>query len=202
MRNFLSFARTVILGGVLFLVPFVLLVVVLERAFVFAHRFLAPVAQHFPENPVLGVAGAAVAAALVLPVLCFGAGLVARTAGGQRFFLRIEESILSRVPGYTMYRGALDDLERNLKTLGSQSTRAVLVRIEDAWQIGFVSDELDSGELAVFVPGAPSPMSGSLFFLEPDRVRDSGLSVNEAMAMLRRIGVGSAQQMRGKAREA
>ena len=199
MRKFLAFARTVILGGVLFLVPFVLLVLVLERAVVFARKVLTPVAHYFPESPILGVAGATLASVLVLLVVCFGAGMVARTAGGQRFFTRIEETFLTRLPGYTMYRGALDDLERNLKTLGNPSTRAVFVRIEDAWQIGFVADTLDNGDLAVFVPGAPSPLSGSLFFLEPDRVRDSGLSVNEAMAMLRRIGVGSAQQLRAKA---
>lgn len=199
MRNFLAFARTVILGGVLFLVPFVLLVVVLERAFVFARKVLTPVVQHFPDQPVLGIAGATLGAALVLLVVCFGAGLVARTPAGQRFFTRIEDTFLTRLPGYTMYRSALDDLERNLKTLGNPATRAVFVRIEDAWQIGFVADTLDNGDLAVFVPGAPSPLSGSLFFLEPGRVRDSGLTVNEAMAMLRRIGVGAAQQLRGPA---
>ena len=39
---------------------------------------------------------------------------------------------------------------------------------------------------------------GSLYILTKDRVRDSGLTINDAMAVLRRIGVGSAERLSGK----
>jgi uncharacterized membrane protein len=127
------------------------------------------------------------------------AGIIARTAGAQRLVAWIETVILSRMPGYTMYRGMVGDMTQSMSSLERSSTaRAVLVQIEDAWQIGFVTDTLENGDLAVFVPGAPSPLSGSLFFMPSDRVRDSGMTVQDATAMLRRIGIGSGERLSGK----
>lgn len=199
MRGFLKFLKSTIVGGLLFLVPVVLLIVILEKAFLIARGLIKPVVAHIPDLPLLGVPGATIAAILSLILLAIFAGLIARTAGAQGFVGWIETVILSRMPGYTMYRSMVGDMTQGISTLESSSTtHAVLARIEDAWQIGFVTDTMDNGDLAVFVPGAPSPMSGSLYILPRDRVRDSGLTINDAMSVLRRIGVGSGERLSGK----
>src|SRR5687768_6293525 len=192
MRTLYAFVKTTVVGGLLFLVPFILLFVVVEKAFVIAHRVIAPVAHHFPAEPVAGVSVASLAALLLVLVASFGAGLAARTAAGRDIAAWIERTVLTRLPGYVLLKGMVDDLGQFDALHASVRTEAVFVRIEDAWQIGFLTDRLASGELAVFVPGAPSPMSGSLYFLTPDRVRPSGLTVHDATALLRRIGLESA----------
>ncbi|MEZ5462893.1 DUF502 domain-containing protein [Dokdonella sp.] len=196
MNGLLKFLRTTIIGGLLFLVPVVLLIVILEKGFVIARRLIKPVVTHLPDVPMFGVPGDTIVAILCLVVLSIIAGIIARTSGAQRLVGWIETVILSRMPGYTMYRGMVGDMTQGMSSLERSSTaHAVLVRIEDAWQIGFVTDTLKNGDLAVFVPGAPSPLSGSLFFMPKDRVRESGLTVQDATAMLRRIGIGSGERL-------
>lgn len=199
MRTLTQFVRTTVIGGLIFLVPLVLLIVIVEKALSIAKPLIAPVARYFPDTPVFGITVGTLITVVVLLLLCLIAGMVARTAIGMRLSAWTESVFLSRIPLYTLYRGLIDDLARSVESLeDKKSTRAVLAQFDDGWQIGFVVEELDSGNLAVFIPGAPSPLSGSLFFLPKDRVRDSGMSVTEAAQMLRRIGVGSAKQLRGR----
>ena len=40
----------------------------------------------------------------------------------------------------------------------------VFVPMEGGWQIGVQTEALNDGMVSIFVPGAPSPHSGSLFF--------------------------------------
>lgn len=197
MKTLLQFLKTTIIGGLLFLVPVVLLVLVIEKALAIAEKVITPAAQFFPNAPVYGVAVTTIAAVSMLLLLSFFAGLIARTAAGKRFVTWLEDVFLSKMPGYTVYRSMIGDMTKSIVSLENDSSaKAVLVRFDDGWQIGFQVDELDSGEIAVFIPGAPSPLSGSLYYMEKERIRDSGLSVIEAAAMLRRIGVGSSSQLR------
>ncbi len=194
MKGLLRFIKATVIGGVLFMVPIIILIMTLEKGMLIASKFVAPLAAHFPDKPLLGMTAATLAAALVLLILSFLAGLAAQTAIGQKFVVWLEKVFLSKLPGYVMFRGVVGDMSNGMDTLAGESkVRTVFVSIEDAWQIGFLMDTLASGELAVYVPGAPSPMSGSLYFMGPDRVRESSLTVFEAQAMLRRIGKGSSE---------
>lgn len=198
MRTLFSFAKTTVIGGLLFLVPFVLLFVVGEKAVAIAAHVLRPVAHHFPAEPIAGVTVATLAAIGLLVVVSFLAGLAARTQAGRDAAQWIERTVLARIPGYVMFKGMVGDMGQLAHLDAQVSTEAVFARIEDAWQIGFLMDTLPSGDVAVFIPGAPSPVSGSLYFLSPDRIRPSGLSVRDATALLRRIGVDSAALLSGK----
>lgn len=196
MRALLDFIKTTIVGGILFLVPVVLLIVLLEKAVAVAEQVVGPVAGHFPNAPVLGVAGVTLAAVLLLVVVSFIAGLAAKTHAGRRFVGWIEHVFLSKMPGYMLVRHTVDDLAQSVALLEREpKERSVLVRIDDTWQLGIVVDTFASGTLAVFVPGAPSPLSGSLVFVAPDLVRPSGLTVQEASGVLKRLGVGAAARL-------
>jgi uncharacterized membrane protein len=145
---------------------------------------------------VLGVASVTLIGALLLLVLSFCAGLIAKTRLGRGCVAWIEKVLLSKMPGYVLVRNMVGDLVSSLDSLGrEQQQRSVLVRFDDTWQLGIVVDQFASGLLSVFVPGAPSPLSGSLCFVEPDRVRPSGLSVHETTELLKRLGVGSAREL-------
>ncbi|MEC5386641.1 DUF502 domain-containing protein [Uliginosibacterium sp. H3] len=192
----MKFIKTTIIGGLLFLVPVVLLIVIFEKALNIAKHVVGPLVTHFPDKPVLGVAIATLIAAALLLVVSFIAGLIGQTKAGQDFVGWIEKVLLSKMPGYLVVRGIVSDMTHIDELQDNPNRKSVLVRIEDAWQIGVVVDELSTGELAVFVPGAPSPLSGSLYYLTPERVRPSGLTFGEATNILRRIGNGSAEHLK------
>jgi hypothetical protein len=75
--------------------------------------------------------------------------------------------------------------------------QVVLARIEDAWQIAFLVERLEGGHVAVFVPGAPNPLSGSVYFMTQDRIKAVDIPASGAMKCLRRVGAGSKALLRG-----
>ena len=66
-------------GGLLFLLPVALILIVLKHAMQLAGKIVRPIANYLPVEAVVGVRGETVLAALVLIMLSLVAGLVART---------------------------------------------------------------------------------------------------------------------------
>lgn len=184
MNRVPHFFRTTLVAGVLFLVPIVVLVVIIAKALEFAHRFSDPLAARFPvmagHTPLL-------LAALLLIIVCFLLGLLARLGPARMGVAWLESTFLSKLPGYAFLKGAGESV---LGQEGQTPYPVVLARIEDAWQFGFVIEELDGGHRAVFVPGAPNAMSGSVYFMGPDRVRATNVTVSAALKCLRLLGAG------------
>ena len=74
-----EFLKTTIIGGLMFLVPVILIVVILGHAMRLAAKIAVPIAEKFATTQVAGVAVVTIVAVLVLLILSFLAGLVART---------------------------------------------------------------------------------------------------------------------------
>ena len=90
------FLRITILGGILFLTPIVVLVFILDKAFDFARRALKPVTAIIPDRLVSGAPTEAILAIVLIALLCFLAGLFARTRPAQRIVSELESSVLSK----------------------------------------------------------------------------------------------------------
>jgi uncharacterized membrane protein len=75
--------------------------------------------------------------------------------------------------------------------------KPALVSIEDGWQIGYLLEKLENDWVAVFLPQAPTPMSGNIMYLPINRVRPLGIPMIQAMSIVKAIGVGSGAALRG-----
>jgi uncharacterized membrane protein len=180
--------RTTILGGILFLTPIVVLAIVLSKALDLARRGLKPLAAIVPAQLASRVAMETVVAVVCIVLLCFLAGLLARTRLAQGFVTKLESSVLSKVPAYEYLKQA----GASVMGLGEMAEHpVVLARLGGAWRIGLQTDVAEGGLVAVFVPNSPNPFSGSLFFLTPDQVRPAEQPLAAAVGCLRRCGVGS-----------
>ena len=73
----------------------------------------------------------------------------------------------------------------------------VLARFDDAWQIGLRIEELQNGLVAVYIPGAPNPLSGSVYFMTSDRVMPAGIPIASTLKCLKGLGGGSNALLRG-----
>jgi uncharacterized membrane protein len=188
MRAISHFLRTTILGGILFLTPIVVLVLILEKAFDLARRGLKPVATMIPARLAFGVTTEAVIAIVLIVLLCFLAGLLARTRLAQGFVTGLESSVLSKVPAYEYLKQA----GASVMGLGETAEHpVVLAHLGGAWRIGIQTDVAEGGLVAVFVPNSPNAFSGSVFFLPPDKVRPADQPLATVIGCLRRCGVGS-----------
>jgi uncharacterized membrane protein len=195
MNKLLDFFRTTIKGGIWFLFPFIILLIVIGKAHKIVEPMVAPLAQRIPVETFLGFGVVRLLTGLILVLVCFTAGLLSKTKPAQKFVFWLESHFLSKLPGYEF-----------LKTTGGQflhvdqggQQNVVLARIEDAWQIGYITEALDNGLFAVYIPGAPVPSSGSLYFMTEDRFVRLKLTIPQAQQCLRRLGHGSKTLLPGQ----
>jgi uncharacterized membrane protein len=100
MKTIAQFVRTTIVGGLLFLAPIVVLIVILAKAFEYAKKGLSAVLVYFPAAFELS-AGAATALSVVLVAfICLLAGLLARTVPAPHVVNALESSVLSKIAAY------------------------------------------------------------------------------------------------------
>jgi uncharacterized membrane protein len=190
MKGSFRFFKTTVLGGLLFLVPIIVLIVIIGKAFEIAKRFTTPIAQALPFNPAADIAIAAVLAVAVLVFVCFLAGLLAKNRIAKRSVDYFENNILSKFPPYIFIK----DMSQSMIGMEkAEGLKPVLVKFDDAWQIGFEVERMASGYVTVFIPGAPSPWSGDVFIFEESRIKPLDISFAEAMKSMRLIGRGTSE---------
>jgi uncharacterized membrane protein len=188
-----EFLKATIVGGIVFLVPLILLILVMRHAMAFAGKIAGPIAALVPEHKIAGVAAATIIAAVVLLLLCFLAGLFARTQTGRGLAQWLEDSLLGNLPQYRMVKTMAEGLAQ---IEDSQNLRPAMVSIEGGWQLGYLLEEVGPGWVAVFLPQAPTPMSGNVMYMPAGRVRALDMPIGEAMLLIKRLGVGSAHALR------
>ena len=193
-KRILELIKTTLVGGILFLVPLILLVILLRQLLQFTDKLLHPIAQLLPAKTIIGVAIPDLLAAVVLIVVAFLAGLLAKTRFGARLGANVEELILKRLPGFKLLKSMTQGITSS--TSGSEVTVA-LANIDETWQLSFVVERHPNGLLTVFVPSAPTPAAGSIFFLKETQVRHLDVSVSAAVKCIMQLGAGSGELLKG-----
>jgi len=195
VRIFSGFFKATIVGGLLFMVPLILMVVVLQKGLGLVRKIVVPLAKYFPERTFLGVGMTTILSIAVIVLLCFLFGLVARTAAGRKVRDWLEFTIMGKLPGYALVKGVIQGatgLENE------EDVTIALVRIEDAWQIGFVVEVHSDGHRTVYLPGVPNPASGSIFYITEDRIRPIDAKMGQMLTVIRHLGIGSKDLLKGK----
>lgn len=193
MKPFGQFCKATILGGVVFIAPLVILVTVLREAVRHASTALQPVAELVPQQRVAGVMWIDLAAVLAIVLLCFLTGLLIATRLGRAMSDQLERIVLRQVPGFmfvkTIVHGVAG-LDTNAKLASA------LIRFDDNWMLGFVIEQHADALVTVYVPSAPTPAVGSIYFMTPDRVVPLDMPVMPTVSCVMRLGVGSGELLR------
>jgi uncharacterized membrane protein len=190
------FIKATLVGGILFVVPFVVLAVLLREAVRLIADALHPVAKLFPTERVAGIVLVDLLALATIMALCFIAGMFVGTRPGRRVRDGLEELVLRHVPGFAFVRS----LTHGLAGLeGEPGLSAALARFADAWVLAVVVERHAGGLCTVFVPSAPTPAAGAIYFMTEDRIKPLDVPVLSAMACILRLGVGSRKLFEGTA---
>jgi uncharacterized membrane protein len=188
----LQFVKTTVIGGLVFLLPFAF--VFFAVSYVIGH--LLPLFHRIADQlhvPLLR--GATLVVVLVtsfMVLLCFVAGLIARSALGGRMRGWIETNLLGRVPVYRLVQSVGEELG------GQNATMQVALVWTDGWQLAFVVERHSDGYATVVVPDAPQATGGTILYLPENRVQPIGAKVVDVLKIQRRMGFGSAQLLTGK----
>ncbi len=190
MRPLVEFAKTTLIGGILIVLPVYVAVLLLAKAVSAILALLKPI---IPPSVAFG----GVFAILLLTIICFIIGLMVRTGPGLRLKNAFENTILSKLPGYTILRGLA---ARVAGTADEPTFAPALVEIEDALVPALIIEELDDGLYTVLVPSVPTPMAGALYILSSERVHPVDVSFTTALAVFSKWGTGAGEFVRAMQR--
>jgi uncharacterized membrane protein len=188
----LKLVKATFVGGVLFLLPLGIVVVIMGRLFVHArqsgqivHDALFPAS----ENVFLPL----LFAVLMLLLLALAAGAFVQTGMGRGLFRKLEATVLSRLPLYTVMSDLVTDMlggASHLAPTRDRELEVVRVTMDDHEVLGFLVDRGKAGKSVVYLPGAPSVLSGTVILVEDHRISTTGLQAAQVMAAMRRLGSG------------
>ncbi len=190
-----QFLKTTMIGGILFLVPFIILIAIIGKALSIMGKLAAPLAEKLPVDSVAGVAVIDFLAIIIMVLICFLAGLAARTARARRFVHSLESKVLSKIPAYEFLKSKVHAV---IQTDDAEGLKPVLARYDDAWQIGFEVERVEGGLVTVFLPGSPDPWSGSVCFMTADRVTPLDQNMQSAVIALKGLGKGLNVRLQGQ----
>lgn len=195
MKSIFKILKATFLGGILFLVPLVVLLVILEKGYGIIQKVTLPLVNHLPRVHVLGIALQELIGILIIILICFAAGLLARTANAKKLIQKLENGVLSFVPGYSFMK----NMNENIMGIESnQDLKVILVPTDAGWQFAFLIEQIDESTFTVFIPDAPNPWSGSVVFVDKKDIKNIEISQKEALACIRKLGYGSKELLKNK----
>jgi uncharacterized membrane protein len=184
VRHFRESLVQTLLTGILMLVPVYLVILLLLKAMKSLAGVARPLARLLPAS----IPAEPAVSLLVVLVLCFLVGLALRTPFGHATRIRIENSLLNKIPGYEVFRS----MTQQLAGVRQGSTwKPALAEIEEALVPAFIVEELDDGRFTVFVPSVPTPMAGTIYVLCAERVHPLNVPFTQAVKAVTNWGSGS-----------
>ena len=191
MKGFFQLIKTTIIGGLIFLVPIIIVVAILGKAFELMIKVAKPLSEWIPLDSIGGVALANILAVLAILLCCLIAGIIAKGDTAKHILKSVESKLLVAIPGYTFVKGVTDSLDSSEEA--AKAFVPVIAKFDDNAQIGFEIERAERGNVVVYLPGSPNPWSGSVVYLKEDRVERLDMNVPDVIKNIRHLGRGSAK---------
>ncbi|MBU0467932.1 MAG: DUF502 domain-containing protein [Candidatus Omnitrophica bacterium] len=196
MDRLKSFFITTLIGGIIAVLPTVLILAGFAWLFRFITNLIQPLTNLLLIKSDLREITADIVVIGIIVLACFIIGFLIRTRFGKFIFHGIESTILKSAPGYNLIK------ETILQILGRDKAPFAGVALaqvfcNDTLVTSFITDEHEDGSFTVFVPTGPNPTSGQIFHLNKKYVHKVDVSVEEAMRSIISCGAGSTALIKG-----
>lgn len=180
-----EFLKTAVFGGIVFLVPFVVILLIIAKAFEFMKIFATPFVDLIPFNSAGGIVLINLFAIGSVLLICFLAGLFAKSIMADKIVKKLETSVLSKIPIYPIIKGMMGSIPGNAEF---EDMKSVMVQLDDFWQVAFEIERLEDSRVVIFLPGAPNAFSGVVCIMTEDRVEPLNTSMMAISQNLRGFG--------------
>lgn len=184
MKKGLQFFLRAIVGGLLFVIPIYLAILLLLKGMKSVAGIVRPLARLLPES----VPADMLLSLLLVLGICFLIGAAFLTRVGRRLRERSEKALFERIPGYAVIRSLTQ------KLAGSSDDKVwkpALFELEECLVPSFIIEEHDDGRYTVFVPSIPTPFAGAVFIADRERVHPLDVPFTDALRTVSKWGSGS-----------
>lgn len=193
MRVGLQPIKTTVVGGLIFLIPLGIVILIFGKILLFMGKIAEPISAVVPIESFAGIAVLDLLTLMVTLLLCFLAGLVARSALGGKVTEAVEAKIYTLFPRYAFVKS----MTMSITGSEDESTlKPVLAKFDDLSQIAFEVDRHEDDLVTVYLPGSPDPWSGSLVHLTKDRIEALDTDFAAVIKGLRTVGKGLSEPVR------
>lgn len=185
MKSILGFIRATLTGGIIFLLPLALILVILSKIMAVISKLASPLASRMPDLA-MGLDGSRLLTIFILIALCFLAGILFRLAIMRRMVGKLEDSVLVYLPGYYLLKSITAD------AVGAKIAHhldPVMIKDGDTFVIGFLSEE-KNGYAMVYIPEVPKHDSGELRIFPSSSIIKLKAPVNLFARSLKNYGTG------------
>ena len=192
--------KTTAIGGIFFLLPLIVVGALVGQMLQVVVVVAKSVHTYLPVKSPAGYSFLLAATMLLMLLLCFAAGLVAKRSLGKRFTESVEKYLLMLFPRYAIFK---EQLTGNIggEVLHNQ-LKPVIVSMPEGKRLGMEVERSGSsdtdgsavegnGWVTVFLPGSPDPWSGSVVVVAMSRVQHLEIPFSEAIATAEQLGRGS-----------
>jgi uncharacterized membrane protein len=185
MNHAVGFLKTTIVGGIVFLVPVIVVLVIFGKAIEMMIRLSQPFVRWLPFSIPGEFIIVNLLAVLLILLLCFMAGFLAETRGARRLVRALEARFLDRIPIYSLVKGVTSSLAADGE---DKQLAPVYVQFDDCAQVGLEVERLADGSAVVFIPAAPNAWSGSVLVVAANRVTNIDATMLTAVQNIRHLG--------------
>jgi len=190
-----SFVKTSLLGGVVVILPVVIVFLAFRWLVSVIARVIAPLTRLVTEASRLQSFLAGILTVTLIVLICFLVGAILKTRAGNFFYKELENRILKTAPGYSLVKQIV------IQFLGQKEnpfSRVALVRVfgNETLMTAFVTGVHPDGMYTVFVPSGLNPTTGNIFHLPCEFVHPVDVSIEEAMKSIISCGSGSSALIR------
>ena len=184
VSKFFQSVTSTLVAGILVIAPVYLAVLLLLKLMQSLAALVKPLAGLLPD----WLPAERLLSLLLLLLVCLIVGLLARSRVGQAMRERMGQSVLGKLPGYTLFRSLT---QRIAGKADDVAWKPALAEIEEALVPAFIIEELADGRYTVFVPSVPTPLAGAVYILTPERVHPLSVGFPQAIKTVSRWGAGA-----------
>jgi uncharacterized membrane protein len=179
------FIRSTLTGGILFLLPAILIYMIIGKGFSILLKLSEPISKRMPEV-IFGQDGSKLITLLLLLLVCFFAGLLFRSVKVKKWVAKLEDNVLVFIPGYTLLKSITAD------AIGEElddKLSPVVIQDGENWNLGFLVEE-GRGLSTVFLPDAPKHDAGEVKIVPSHCVQKLDIPANKFTKCINTYGKG------------
>lgn len=171
-------------GIILFIVPIVVLVFIIEKAVLLTRSLISPIKDLLPDEPIFGIGMLTLVSIIVLLIACYIFGYIAERKKIKSFFGKIDDGLSLIIPGYAMMKTQVSD------ALGTNEGewKPILLGEDGDWKIGIEVERRSDGLSVVFFPEPPDGKSGEIKLIQHSKLKALDMPVSKILGIIKKYG--------------
>ncbi|MCH4822942.1 hypothetical protein ML462_07120 [Gramella lutea] len=186
MSAFKNTFRALIVGGLLFLFPLVVLIVIVIKAINMVRPVVHKMATSLGIETIFGTATIGLLGIIFILIVCFISGYLIHLGLLKKWNSSFEETIYTLFPPLRRLKFRLFSEDKDT----DEEWISILLKRDDSFNIAFITYKSENGIMSIFIPDAPEISNGEVILMPESKCVYHRIPRQQAMKLLLRFGKG------------